>query len=193
MRLQYLESMYRSRQEDVAVLAHYLGLTQNLSAITFGGSNGGSGLDANVSLSSLNKSTALFTHIQMFTNMLDGLSPEAHQLLKNASRATNPNFSSTASLRLPTASHFLPHLLDDSGSLKPALLLSRGRTGVSIVLGVPTVHREKQSYLVGTLQNLIANMDEEECNDTLIIVFIGEADLDSAQLVAKHIEVSLEP
>ena len=44
----------------------------------------------------------------------------------------------------------------------------------SIVLGVPTVKRESQSYLLPTLASLIESMNEEEKNDTLIIVFVAE-------------------
>lgn len=77
-------------------------------------------------------------------------------------------------LRLPSTFQFLPHLLDDPQSLRPAYLVSRGRTGVSVVLGVPTVHREKQSYLIPTLQNLISGMDTTEAEDSLIVVFVGE-------------------
>lgn len=157
MRLQYLESMYRARQEDVAILSQYLGL-----------STGNDG--ANNSFNGF---------------LLEGLSPEAKIMLKNLS--TSARFPSA--LRLPTAFHFLPHLLDDPASLRPAFLLSKGRQGVSVVLGVPTVKRDKQSYLMGTLDNLITNMDEEEQNETMIIVFIGETDLDYCQLVAKQIEV----
>lgn len=45
---------------------------------------------------------------------------------------------------------------------------------MSVVLGVPTVKREKQSYLMDTLQNLIDGMTVEEANDSLIVVFIAE-------------------
>ncbi|GBN25350.1 hypothetical protein AVEN_259287-1, partial [Araneus ventricosus] len=43
-----------------------------------------------------------------------------------------------------------------------------------MVLGIPTVKREVQSYLMSTLQNLIENMSPEERNDAVIIVFIAE-------------------
>lgn len=43
-----------------------------------------------------------------------------------------------------------------------------------MVLGVPTVKRESQTYLLPTLQNLIESMNEEEKNMTLIIVFVAE-------------------
>ncbi|CAH1987727.1 unnamed protein product [Acanthoscelides obtectus] len=77
-------------------------------------------------------------------------------------------------LRLPSSYHFLPHLLDDQNSLRLAYLMSRNRNGVSMVMGVPTVRREKQSYLMDTLQNLIDGMTTQEADDALIVVFIGE-------------------
>lgn len=160
MRLQYLESMYRARQEDVAILSQYLGLSSS--------SNNADG-----------------TNVTINGSLLEALSPETRAILRNMT--TSPRFPS--SLRLPTAFHFLPHLLDDPVSLRPAYLMSRGRQGVSMVLGVPTVKRDKQSYLLDTLQNLIQNMDDEEQNETMIVVFIGETDTDYVQLVAKQIEL----
>ncbi|CAD7076635.1 unnamed protein product [Hermetia illucens] len=158
MRMQYLESMYRARQEDVAILSQYLGLS---------GNNGES------------------SNITINGSVLESLSPEARVIVKNSTLSSR--FPS--SLRLPTAFHFLPHLLDDPSSLRPAFMLTRGRTGVSIALGVPTVKRDKQSYLMATLQNVISNMDDAEQNETVIVVFIGETDMDYVTLVAKQIEV----
>lgn len=159
MRLQYLESMYRARQEDVAILSQYLSMP---SANTDG------------------------TNVTISGPLLDSLSPETRSLLRNITVSSK----SPSSLRLPNAFHFLPHLLDDPSSLRPAFLMSRGsRQGVTMVLGVPTVKRDKQSYLLSTLHNLISNMEEEEQNETMIVVFVGETDLDYVQLVAKQIEV----
>lgn len=158
MRLQYLESMYRTRQEDVAILSQYISMPSP--------NNDG-------------------TNITISGPLLDALSPETRSMLRNMS--ATPKYPS--SLRLPTAFHFLPHLLDDSSSLRPAFLMSRGRQGVQTVLGVPTVKRDKQSYLMSTLHNLITNMEEEEQNETMIVIFIGETDIEYVQLVAKQIEV----
>lgn len=77
-------------------------------------------------------------------------------------------------LRLPSSFHFLPHLLDDPSSLRLRYLLSKGRNGVSVVLGIPTVRREKQSYLMDTLQNLVDGMTTEEAEDSLIVIFVAE-------------------
>lgn len=159
MRLQYLESMYRARQEDVAILSQYISMPSP--------SNDGS----NVTISG---------------PLLDALSPETRSMLRNMS---SPGQKLPSSLRLPTAFHFLPHLLDDQSSLRPAFLMSRGRQAVSMVLGVPTVKRDKQSYLMSTLHNLITNMEDDEQNETMIVVFVGETDIEYVQLVAKQIEV----
>lgn len=156
MRMQYLESMYRSKQEDVAILSQYLASTNRNGEIT---------------------------NMTMNLNILDGLSADSRSIIRNATASVKL----PANLKLPTAFHFLPHLLDDPASLRPGYLQSKNRQGVSIVLGIPTVKREKQSYLVETVDNLIANMDEEEQNDTMIVIFIGESDLDYVLHVANSI------
>lgn len=124
------------------------------------------------------------TNITISGPLLDALSPETRSMLRNMSSPIRRS----PSLRLPSAYHFLPHLLDDQNSLRPAFLMSRGRQAVSTVLGVPTVKRDKQSYLLSTLQNLIVNMEDDEQNETLIVVFVGETDIEYVQLVAKQIE-----
>jgi alpha-1,3-mannosylglycoprotein beta-1,4-N-acetylglucosaminyltransferase A/B len=45
---------------------------------------------------------------------------------------------------------------------------------VSIVLGVPTIKRERESYLSHTVQSLIDSLDEDEKSDCLIVVMICE-------------------
>lgn len=45
---------------------------------------------------------------------------------------------------------------------------------MSVVLGVPTVKRADQSYLLATLQNLLESMTQEEEDDTIIVVLIAE-------------------
>ncbi|KAJ0002735.1 hypothetical protein NQD34_007884, partial [Periophthalmus magnuspinnatus] len=45
---------------------------------------------------------------------------------------------------------------------------------VSMVLGIPTVRREKQSYLLSTLDSLLYDLSPSQCQDLLIIVFVAE-------------------
>lgn len=160
LRVQYLESMYRARQEDVAVLSHYLGLVNTNEP----------------------------TNTTNISSVLESLSPEVRTVVKNI---TGSSSRLPATMHLPSVYHFLPHLLDDPNSLKPAYIMSKGqqRTGVSMVLGIPTVKRDKQSYLLSTLNNLITRMTEEERNDTLLVVFIAETDPEYVSLVSKQIEV----
>uniref|UniRef100_A0A8C2JA54 Zgc:154054 n=1 Tax=Cyprinus carpio TaxID=7962 RepID=A0A8C2JA54_CYPCA len=77
----------------------------------------------------------------------------------------------------PNAYIYLPHLREHEDSLKPILHLGQRRTGVSLVLGVPTVHRQKQSYLVNTLQSLLFDLSTAERKDIVIVVFIAEVTL----------------
>jgi len=45
---------------------------------------------------------------------------------------------------------------------------------VSIVIGVPTIKRERESYLTRTLQSLIDSLIENENTDCLIVVMVCE-------------------
>lgn len=45
---------------------------------------------------------------------------------------------------------------------------------VSVVIGIPTIKRERDSYLLQTLESLLENLNEEERDDVLIVVFIAE-------------------
>lgn len=147
VKLQYLDSMYRARQEDL------LQLTQHLDLEHVGNTGDNTTL----------------------TTVTTTIKPEIKQLLRNmsgmsAANGLNPHIM----LRLPSSYHFLPHLLDDPSSLRLRYLLSKGRNGVSVVLGIPTVKREKQSYLMDTLQNLVEGMSNKEAEDSLLVVFIAE-------------------
>ncbi|XP_033932735.1 alpha-1,3-mannosyl-glycoprotein 4-beta-N-acetylglucosaminyltransferase B-like, partial [Pseudochaenichthys georgianus] len=84
------------------------------------------------------------------------------------------NVSSKSVLQLPSIFHHLPHLLNREDSLLPAVHLGQGRTGVSIVMGVPSVKREVHSYLTDTLSSLMSELSAAEKLDCVIVVFIAE-------------------
>lgn len=96
--------------------------------------------------------------------------------------------TSKKSLQVPSIYYHLPHLLQNEGSLQPAVQIGNGRTGVSIVMGIPTVKREVKSYLIETLHSLIDNLYPEEKLDCVIVVFIGETDLDYVHSVVANLE-----
>ncbi|NXE73429.1 MGT4B acetylglucosaminyltransferase, partial [Cochlearius cochlearius] len=70
--------------------------------------------------------------------------------------------------------YYLPHLREDEEAIFPNVIFGQQRTGVSLVMGIPTVKREKQHYLIKTLHSLLYELSDEQKNDCVIIVFIGE-------------------
>lgn len=114
--------------------------------------------------------------IQMLTYQLVQLTDGTH-LLPDVQAFINNSNSNVTNLKLPTVYNFLPHLLNDPNSQRPAFIHSKGRTGVSVVLGIPTVKREVQSYLMATLKNLLDRMSPVETSDTLIVVLIAEVNV----------------
>ncbi|XP_045885969.1 alpha-1,3-mannosyl-glycoprotein 4-beta-N-acetylglucosaminyltransferase B [Micropterus dolomieu] len=95
------------------------------------------------------------------------LSEETRMKLWNVSSSKNV-------LQLPSIFHHLPHLLNREDSLLPAVHLGQGRTGVSIVMGVPSVKREVHSYLTDTLSSLMSELSAAEKEDCVIVVLIAE-------------------
>ncbi|XP_058884800.1 alpha-1,3-mannosyl-glycoprotein 4-beta-N-acetylglucosaminyltransferase A isoform X3 [Acipenser ruthenus] len=91
-------------------------------------------------------------------------------------------------LQVPNIYYHLPHLLNNEGSLQPAVQVGLGRTKVSIVMGIPTVKRKVKSYLAETLHSLINKLSPEEKLDCVIIVFVGEADIDYVRSVVESLE-----
>eukprot|EP00057_Strongylocentrotus_purpuratus_P031310 XP_784243.3 PREDICTED: alpha-1,3-mannosyl-glycoprotein 4-beta-N-acetylglucosaminyltransferase A [Strongylocentrotus purpuratus] len=99
------------------------------------------------------------------------LNPLLAQL--NAQNLNMSNF-----LHLPSVLEYMPHLKKNPVGLQPAFQLSQGNTGVSIVIGVPTIKRDVQSYLMETLHSLVNGLSQEEKLECLIVVFIAEVDKD---------------
>ncbi|KAM9311306.1 alpha-1,3-mannosyl-glycoprotein 4-beta-N-acetylglucosaminyltransferase B [Gastrophryne carolinensis] len=98
------------------------------------------------------------------------------------------NITNKNVLHLPTIFHHLPHLLSKENSLQPAIHVGQGRTGVSIVMGIPSVKREVHSYLTDTLNSLISELNQQEKEDCVIVVLIAETDAQYATSVAENIK-----
>ncbi|XP_029936257.1 alpha-1,3-mannosyl-glycoprotein 4-beta-N-acetylglucosaminyltransferase A isoform X1 [Myripristis murdjan] len=111
---------------------------------------------------------------------LTNFSDETQKLLKE--------LANRKPLQVPNIYHHLPHLLNNEGSLHPAVQVGLGRTGVSMVMGIPTVKRKVKSYLSETLRSLIDKLSPEEKLDCVIIVFVGETDIDYVQSVVASLE-----
>ncbi|KAJ8667281.1 hypothetical protein QAD02_008943 [Eretmocerus hayati] len=126
--------------------------------------------------------------LQLLTYQLLQLTDGSH-LMPDVQTYLNSTIFNISNVKFPSVYNFLPHLLSDSNSLRPAFIHSGGRSGVGMVLGIPTVKREVQSYLIPTLKNLLDRMSPSETADTLIVVMIAETDADYVSYVAKQIEV----
>ncbi|KAK9969634.1 hypothetical protein ABG768_027792, partial [Culter alburnus] len=111
---------------------------------------------------------------------LSNFSDETQKLLKELAHRKP--------LQVPNIYHHLPHLLNNEGSLHPAVQVGQGRTGVSMVMGIPTVKRKVKSYLSETLHSLIDKLSAEEKLDCVIIVFVGETDVDYVNSVVAGLE-----
>ncbi|XP_043925394.1 alpha-1,3-mannosyl-glycoprotein 4-beta-N-acetylglucosaminyltransferase B isoform X2 [Protopterus annectens] len=98
------------------------------------------------------------------------------------------NITNKNVLQLPSIFHHLPHLLSKENSLQPAVHLGQGRTGVSIVMGIPSVKREVHSYLTDTLNSLISELNPAEKEDCVIVVLIAETDAEYTNKVADSIQ-----
>ncbi|XP_060000397.1 alpha-1,3-mannosyl-glycoprotein 4-beta-N-acetylglucosaminyltransferase B isoform X2 [Lagenorhynchus albirostris] len=98
------------------------------------------------------------------------------------------NVSHKHVLHLPTVFHHLPHLLAKESSLQPAVRVGQGRTGVSVVMGIPSVRREVHSYLTDTLHSLISELSPQEKEDSVIVVLIAETDPQYTSLVTENIK-----
>ncbi|KAM9375587.1 alpha-1,3-mannosyl-glycoprotein 4-beta-N-acetylglucosaminyltransferase B isoform 2-T2 [Pholidichthys leucotaenia] len=117
--------------------------------------------------------------------------------LPNATRFTS-NFTSTNNTILseaikqqflqPNIYLYMPHLRYHPLSLVPNVVLGQGRRGVSMVLGIPTVKRLKDNYLVSTLSSLLYDLMPAQRQDLLIIVFVAEINLEYVDSVAETIE-----
>ncbi|XP_061081977.1 alpha-1,3-mannosyl-glycoprotein 4-beta-N-acetylglucosaminyltransferase A isoform X2 [Conger conger] len=91
-------------------------------------------------------------------------------------------------LQVPNIYYHMPHLLNKEESLRPAVQVGQGRTGVTMVMGIPTVKRKVKSYLAETLHSLIDKLSPEEKLDCVIVVFVGETDSEYVHSVAEGLE-----
>jgi len=95
---------------------------------------------------------------------------DINQLLTNS----NNNFD----VEFKQIIEFLPHLNKNQnvlGLIQPKFKLSKNRYA-SYVIGIPTIKREKTSYLLETLKSLFDAMNDLEKTDVLVVVLIAEID-----------------
>ncbi|KAJ0184018.1 hypothetical protein K1T71_000441 [Dendrolimus kikuchii] len=163
--LQFLQSQYSGRQEDIM------------------------SLQAKVFIERGNE-----TPHHMVKNDNPSLSYEVMALLKNMSGSRSAEGVNTKSVQLMKYNFILkllPHLMNHPDSLKPSYLLKSPKKYAGIVIGVPTVKRDKENYLMTTLRHLINGLESADYNSTLIVVMVGETNLKYILQTAHQIELEL--
>ncbi|XP_066174071.1 alpha-1,3-mannosyl-glycoprotein 4-beta-N-acetylglucosaminyltransferase-like protein MGAT4D isoform X3 [Sylvia atricapilla] len=93
-------------------------------------------------------------------------------------------------IHLTNIYYYLPHLRKHEDAISPNVIFGQQRTGVSLVMGIPTVKREKQNYLIDTLNSLLYELSEEQKEDCIIIIFIAEVDAEYVKSVAESVKTS---
>ena len=84
-------------------------------------------------------------------------------------------------LSVPNIFDFLPDITYDLKSLRPVMKISMGKCNVSMIIGIPTVKRHGESYLITTLHSIFENISKNNTvtENILIVVMISEfIDLD---------------
>ncbi|XP_028816029.1 alpha-1,3-mannosyl-glycoprotein 4-beta-N-acetylglucosaminyltransferase B isoform X2 [Denticeps clupeoides] len=104
--------------------------------------------------------------------------------IKNDLRSRN---SSILSFQ-PRTFSYLPHLSQHEDSLRPQVHLGRGRFGVTLVLGIPTVQRQKDSYLVNTVGSLLFDLSSQDKADMVIIIFVAESNMSFVKSVVQTLQ-----
>ncbi|XP_065058862.1 alpha-1,3-mannosyl-glycoprotein 4-beta-N-acetylglucosaminyltransferase B-like isoform X1 [Rhopilema esculentum] len=96
--------------------------------------------------------------------------------LNSVVQKTLPSNKTTNILSLPSIYGFLPHLVAQPNGLVPNIHIgTKTRRKVSLAFGIPSIYREQQSYLSGTLRSLINGLTDDDRSEIVLIVFIGDA------------------
>ncbi|XP_078395193.1 alpha-1,3-mannosyl-glycoprotein 4-beta-N-acetylglucosaminyltransferase B-like isoform X2 [Cetorhinus maximus] len=86
------------------------------------------------------------------------------------------NLTRKHNIQQPNIFYYLPHLMSNEDSLQPKVMIGQRKTEVLMVMGVPTVKRESQTYLYDTLNSLIYELSPEERKKCVIVVLIAEVE-----------------
>ena len=117
---------------------------------------------------------ALSLNIDYFNKLVQRQKNVLESIRLSYSNATDLAHNVTSlDVEMPSIIDFLPHLMGRSDLIQPQFKLSRNRFA-SIVIGVPTIKREKTSYLLETLKSLFDAMNDLEKSEALVVVMIAE-------------------
>ncbi|XP_058049024.1 alpha-1,3-mannosyl-glycoprotein 4-beta-N-acetylglucosaminyltransferase-like protein MGAT4D [Ahaetulla prasina] len=97
------------------------------------------------------------------------------------------NLSSKLSIHPGTICYYLPHLRKNGDAIYPKIITGQSRTGVFLVIGISSVRRKKESYLMSTLSSLFNGMSKYQKKNCIIIVLIAEVNSTYVNSVAGSI------
>ncbi|XP_070804793.1 alpha-1,3-mannosyl-glycoprotein 4-beta-N-acetylglucosaminyltransferase-like protein MGAT4D [Pituophis catenifer annectens] len=100
------------------------------------------------------------------------------------------NLSSKLSIHPTTISYYLPHLQKNEDAIYPKIITGQSRTGVFLVIGISSVRRKKESYLMSTLNSLFNGMSIYQKKNCVIIVLIAEVNSTYVNSIAGSIKKS---
>lgn len=128
-------------------------------------------------------------------NNTNGISlTNVNSTLIDESYSDNTVDSIKTGFRLPSSFSYLKHLTNKHDMLSPAFQRQTthrhfSRHNASFVIGIPTVKRDKQSYLIETIKSLLDNINEQDAERLLIVIFIAEPfDIEYVRTTAHEIE-----
>ncbi|XP_054163909.1 alpha-1,3-mannosyl-glycoprotein 4-beta-N-acetylglucosaminyltransferase A-like [Oppia nitens] len=124
------------------------------------------------------------------TNTNNNNNNNFRQLIQSTANSSHSEYK----LQFPSLSQYLTYISDEQSALTPSFVLSKRSplNKASLVFGVPHIKRSKESYLQLTLYFLIKNIKPWDLNDTHIIVFIAETDMNyvmnTTRMIVHHFE-----
>ncbi|XP_032080278.1 LOW QUALITY PROTEIN: alpha-1,3-mannosyl-glycoprotein 4-beta-N-acetylglucosaminyltransferase-like protein MGAT4D [Thamnophis elegans] len=84
------------------------------------------------------------------------------------------NLTSKPSIHPETIYYYLPHLRKNEDAIYPKVITGQSRTGAFLVIGISSVRRKKESYLMNTLNSLFNGISKYWKKNCVIIVLIAE-------------------
>uniref|UniRef100_A0A8C5K3S1 MGAT4 family, member C n=1 Tax=Jaculus jaculus TaxID=51337 RepID=A0A8C5K3S1_JACJA len=86
---------------------------------------------------------------------------------------------------------FFPHLRN-MGKIYPDVIISKGKSGASFALGIPTMRRGNHTYLKQTLASVIYRMTPTEEKDSVVIVSVSDNNEDYLNYVVGMIKTTFK-
>lgn len=76
-------------------------------------------------------------------------------------------------IELPNSIDFMPHLNGHATFMQPKFKQAKNRF-TNLVIGIPTIKRDKTSYLLETIKSLFDSMNEKEKENVIVVILIAE-------------------